>query len=65
LAEIEKGIIELKEINKAINEHTVNYRFTGYGYLGPEWKKEHYLESVSEFIKNKESAEKKILEIFQ
>jgi phosphohistidine swiveling domain-containing protein len=61
--DIKNGILNLKELDKKINDHTTKYRFTGYGYTGPEWKKEHYLELFSDFIKNNEDAEKKLLEI--
>ncbi|MFC1727972.1 PEP-utilizing enzyme [Nanoarchaeota archaeon] len=60
--EIKAELSNFKEIDEKIEEHTKNYCFFGYGYLGPAWKKEYYLELLSGFIKV-DNPEEKIKEI--
>lgn len=63
IAEIKDKLADFKDIDKKIDEHTENFKWTGYGYLGPVWTKDYYLELFSSFVKQGDDPEKKLREI--
>jgi phosphohistidine swiveling domain-containing protein len=63
IEEIEKGILRFPELNNKIEKHTEEYGAAGYIYLGPAWKKEHYLEQLKNIIEKGIDPEKKLFAI--
>ena len=63
IKEIIKNLNSFADINNLIEKHTEEFGFFGYCFIGPSWKKDYFVEKLSNIIKENINPETKLKEI--